>query len=136
MQGNVKYTGQKKETASNTGTKTTATTATTATTESTDPMDIDNETTETTTTTDTTTDVKVDLNAEDEVAASVPKGMLTSTSGNADSTKGAVVKGRAKSYQLPVLRAGGHDLYNKFVVGETNTAAWNAISEYYGYVEN
>ena len=133
MQGNVKYTGQKKETASNTGTKTTATTATTA---STDPMDIDNETTETTTSTDTTTDVKVDLNAEDEVAASVPKGMLTSTSGNADSTKGAVVKGRAKSYQLPVLRAGGHDLYNKFVVGETNTAAWNAISEYYGYVEN
>ena len=132
MQGNVKYTGQKKETASNTGTKTTATTATTATT---DPMDIDNETTETTTSTDTT-DVKVDLNAEDEVAASVPKGMLTSTSGNADSTKGAVVKGRAKSYQLPVLRAGGHDLYNKFVVGETNTAAWNAISEYYGYVEN
>ena len=129
MQGNVKYTGQKKETASNTGTKTTATTATT------DPMDIDNETTESTTTTDTT-DVKVDLNAEDEVAASVPKGMLTSTSGNADSTKGAVVKGRAKSYQLPVLRAGGHDLYNKFVVGETNTAAWNAISEYYGYVEN
>ena len=133
MQGNVKYTGQKKETASNTDTKTTATTATTATT---DPMDIDNETTESTTTTDTTTDVKVDLNAEDEVAASVPKGMLTSTSGNADSTKGAVVKGRAKSYQLPVLRAGGHDLYNKFVVGETNTAAWNAISEYYGYVEN
>ena len=42
------------------------------------------------------------------------------------------MKGRAKSYQLPVLRAGGHDMYNSFVRGEKNTNAWLAVKEYYG----
>ena len=91
-----------------------------------DPMDIDLKEDEDDT---KATIIPTELNDESEIAASLPKGMLTNVAGN---TEGDAVKGRAKSYQLPVLRAGGHDLYNKFVIGETNVNAWNAISEYYG----
>ena len=69
------------------------------------------------------------MKSDAKIAASLPKGTLPGVKGNEG---GSNVKGRAKSYQLPVLRAGGHDMYNPFVVGETNTKAWLAVKEYYG----
>ena len=57
----------------------------------------------------------------------VPRGMVSA--GNKDA---ADVKGRAKSYLPPVLRAGGHDMYNKWVVGEENEKIWAQIKEHFG----
>jgi 16S rRNA C967 or C1407 C5-methylase (RsmB/RsmF family) len=57
----------------------------------------------------------------------VPRGMVS-----AGNKTGSAVKGRAKSYMLPVLREGGHDMYNKWVVGDENEKIWAQVKEHFG----
>ena len=61
----------------------------------------------------------------------VPRGMVS-----AGNKTGSDVRGRAKSYLPPVLRAGGHDMYNKWVVGEENEKIWAKVKDHFGIMDS
>ena len=66
-------------------------------------------------------------NVEPADVSGVPRGMVS-----AGNKTGNAVTGRAKSYMLPVLREGGHDMYNKWVVGAENENIWAQVKDHFG----